>query len=213
MREYFTDGILWAALGPEPNIPGIFSRWAKLLGIPHHEMARLNQSDTWARAIHDAIGNRRMLLVIDDAWTVEDALTMKTGGTRTAHIVTTRYPSIAAHIAVETATQIQELNAEDSMTLLRLLAPQVVDVEAKKAYDLIHAVGGLPWPSPSSEITCAYRHIAGSQGAYTLPSSGSVTPKSGYRSAHHADQPSSIPACPQMFHSRFNRSSPSPTNS
>jgi tetratricopeptide (TPR) repeat protein/transcriptional regulator with XRE-family HTH domain len=144
MRDYFADGILWAALGPEPNILGIFSRWGKLLGIPQHEMARLNQSDTWARAIHDAIGNRRMLLVIDDAWTVDDALTMKTGGTRTAHLVTTRYPSIAAHIAVETATQIQELNAEDSMTLLRLLAPQVVDVEARKAYDLIHAVGGLP---------------------------------------------------------------------
>ncbi len=144
LREYFTDGVLWAALGPEPNIPGIFSRWAKLLGISRHETARLNQSDTWARVIHDAIGNRRMLLVIDDAWTVEDALTMKVGGPQTAHLVTTRYPSIAAHIAVETATQIQELGTEDSMTLLRLLAPQIVDIEAGKAYDLIHAVGGLP---------------------------------------------------------------------
>jgi tetratricopeptide (TPR) repeat protein/transcriptional regulator with XRE-family HTH domain len=144
LRAYFTDGILWAALGPEPNIPGIFSRWGKLLGIPQHEMAQLNQSDTWARAIHDAIGNRRMLLVIDDAWTVDDALTMKVGGSHSAHLVTTRYPSIAAHIAVETATQIQELSAEDSMALLRLLAPQVVDVELRKAYELVHAVGGLP---------------------------------------------------------------------
>ncbi|HTK11173.1 MAG TPA: tetratricopeptide repeat protein [Ktedonobacteraceae bacterium] len=144
LRASFTDGILWAALGPEPNIPGIFSRWGKLLGISRHDMAQLNQSDTWARAIHDAIGNRRLLLVIDDAWTVEDALTMKVGGTQTAHLVTTRYPSIAAHIAVETATQLQELNAEDSMALLRLLAPQVVDVEARKVYDLVHAVGGLP---------------------------------------------------------------------
>lgn len=85
-----------------------------------------------------------MLIVIDDAWQVENALTFKVGGPNCAHLVTTRFPNIATHIAIDGATLIQELNEEDSMTLLKKLAPGVVDREEQKAHDLVHTVGGLP---------------------------------------------------------------------
>ena len=144
IRAHFHDGILWAALGPEPNMLGLLSRWGSMLGISSTEMASLSDSEAWAIALHRAIGSRSMLLVIDDTWRVEDALTLKVGGPNCAHLVTTRFPSIATAVATGGASSIQELSEDNSMSLLRLLAPKVVGREEQKAYDLVHAVGGLP---------------------------------------------------------------------
>jgi tetratricopeptide (TPR) repeat protein/transcriptional regulator with XRE-family HTH domain len=138
LRAHFHDGILWAALGPEPNILGLLSRWGTMLGVSSTEMASLSTSDTWAIAIRRAIGTRSMLLVIDDA------LSLKVGGSNCSHLATTRFPSIAMAVATGGAAPIQELSEDDSMSLLRILAPEVVVREEQKARELVQAVGGLP---------------------------------------------------------------------
>jgi tetratricopeptide (TPR) repeat protein len=144
IRTEFHDGVLWAGLGPQPNVTGVLRRWGTLLGISSVEMAALSSSEAWALALRTAIGSRRMLLVLDDAWRIEDALTFKVGGANCAHLITTRFPSIAAHIAFDGATTLRELDEEEGMALLRLLAPSVIEREGKKAQDLVQAVGGLP---------------------------------------------------------------------
>jgi tetratricopeptide (TPR) repeat protein/transcriptional regulator with XRE-family HTH domain len=144
IREHFRDGILWAGLGPTPNIPGLLSRWGTLLGISQTEMAGLHGEEAWARAIRNAIGARTMLLVIDDAWKLEEALYFKVGGPNCVHLVSTRFRDIAAHVAVGGAIELQELTTDASMTLLQLLAPGVVEREVQKAQTLVQAVGGLP---------------------------------------------------------------------
>ncbi len=144
IRAHFRDGILWAALGPEPSIPTILTRWGTLLGISSTEISGLSDNDAKAAALGRAIGARSMLLVIDDAWHLEDALALTAGGPNCAHLVTTRFPGIATEIAGEGATMIRELNEHEGMTLLRMLAPRVVDHEEQKALDLVNAVGGLP---------------------------------------------------------------------
>jgi len=144
IRAHFRDGILWAALGPEPNIPGLLTRWGTLLGLSSTENSGLSDNDARAIAVSRAIGSRHMLLVIDDAWRVEDALALKIGGPNCAHLVTTRFPTIATAIAGEGAIVIRELDEHEGMTLLRMLAPRVVDHEKQKAHDLVNAVGGLP---------------------------------------------------------------------
>ncbi len=144
IQEHFRDGILWAGLGPQPNIAGHLSRWGALLGISINTMAAISSVEEWAKTLRAAIGSRAMLLVIDDAWKVEEALALKVGGPHCAHLVTTRFPSIATHITVDGATMIQELDEHHSIELLRKLAPGVVEAEAHKAADLVQAVGGLP---------------------------------------------------------------------
>lgn len=144
IRAHFHDGILWAALGPEPNIPGLLTRWGTLLGVSSTEISSLSDNDARAIAVSRAIGSRQMLLVIDDAWRVEDALALKIGGPDCAHLVTTRFPTIATAIASEGAIVIRELDEHEGITLLRMLAPRVVDHEKQKAHDLVNAVGGLP---------------------------------------------------------------------
>ncbi|TMD85173.1 MAG: hypothetical protein E6I79_13945, partial [Chloroflexi bacterium] len=61
VRAYFRDGVLWAGLGPVPNVTGLLGRWGTLLGVtPDHR-----NIEGWQKAITTAIGERRMLLVID----------------------------------------------------------------------------------------------------------------------------------------------------
>ena len=40
IRAHFQDGILWAGLGPTPNMPGLFGRWGSLLGISSTQMSK-----------------------------------------------------------------------------------------------------------------------------------------------------------------------------
>jgi tetratricopeptide (TPR) repeat protein/transcriptional regulator with XRE-family HTH domain len=144
IREHFHDGILWAGLGPNPNITAHLSRWGQLLGLSADQTGKLNTLADWATALRGAIGERAMLLVIDDAWSIEAALALKIGGLHCGHLVTTRFPNIAAQLTVDGATTLHELNEEQGIALLRQLAPQAVDIERGKAYDLVQIAGGLP---------------------------------------------------------------------
>lgn len=162
IRAHFKDGILWAGVGLEPNIQGHLSRWGSLLGISASEMSSLNDIEAWAVALHRTIGTRAMLLVIDDVWVLEDALTLKVGGPTCSHLVTTRFPSIAAQIATNGATALKELDSAESLGLLHMLAPQVVEQETQRARELIEAVGGLPLA-----LTLLGNYLRGQ--AYTSP--------------------------------------------
>src|SRR6266516_7704723 len=144
VRKHFRDGILWAGLGPDPNIDRRLIRWGTLLGLSTNEVGELDDHEALALALRSTIGLRHMLLVIDDAWNVDAALIFKVGGPNCAQLVTTRYPTIATHVAGDGATRLKELSEDSSMELLRLLAPQVISKEERKALDLVHAVGGLP---------------------------------------------------------------------
>lgn len=144
VRAHFKDGILWAGLGLEPNVQSHLSRWGSLLGMSASEMSTLNDVASWAIALHRIIGSRMLLLIIDDVWVLEHALSVKVGGPACSHLVTTRFPSIAAQIATSGPTAIKELESSESLGLLHMLAPQVVAQETRRAHELIEAVGGLP---------------------------------------------------------------------
>lgn len=142
--EHFRDGILWSGLGPEPNTLGLLSRWGLLLGIAAAERATLTSVEAWIIALHAAIGDRKLLLVIDDAWKLEDALALKVGGPRCAYIVTTRFPQLAIQFAADGATVVEELNEDDSLALLAQLVPEFVARMPEEARALARAVRGLP---------------------------------------------------------------------
>ena len=142
--DYFRDGILWSGLGPQPNVLSLLSRWGMLLGIASAEIAKLTSIEAWTMAIHTAIGGRKLLIVIDDVWKVEEGLAFKVGGPGCAYVVTTRFPQLAIQFAADGATTVEELNEDDSMALLAQLAPTFVASEPGEAKALIRAVGGLP---------------------------------------------------------------------
>src|SRR5215472_3769377 len=82
-----------------------------------------------ALAIRERIGMRRMLLVVDDAWHLEEALAFKIGGPHCAYLVTTRLPKVAQGFAGDGSVVIQELSEDHGLLLLKKLAPIAVEAE------------------------------------------------------------------------------------
>lgn len=144
IQDHFEDGILWAGLGPHPDIFGLLNHWGALLGVTESESQKLRTPEAWMRRIRAAIGTRQMLLIIDDAWEIEQALAFKVGGPHCAYLFTSRFPSVALQLAGNGATQVKELNDHEGVRLLARLAPQVVTDEPRIAQSLVQSVGGLP---------------------------------------------------------------------
>lgn len=137
----FPDGVLWAGLGPTPDIQGQVSRWETLLGVISPETGSGAKE---GQALRAAIGSRAILLVIDDVWTLEVALQLLVGGINCAYVITMRFRNIAAHFAFNEAMEVQALSEQQSLALLRRLARSVVEREPEKTLELVRAVGGLP---------------------------------------------------------------------
>ena len=144
VRNTFCDGILWAGLGPRPNLLEQLGRWGALLGLPASETATENSLEARAVALHAAIGTRRMVLIVDDAWEVEAALLFKVGGPNCAFLITTRFPRIALSLAQDGVYRVPELNKDEGLALLAQLAPEVVIHDRCAAQILAQEVGGLP---------------------------------------------------------------------
>ncbi len=143
IRAHFSDGILWAGLGPAPNTREILLRWEKLLGRSHREEEEHPHYEL-AHILREHIAQSRYLLVLDDVWSVRDAAELYVGGPNCSHLVTTRFPAVALHTAPANAVLVQELAEEDGIELLTRLAPEVVEQEQERIAQLVQAVGGLP---------------------------------------------------------------------
>ena len=70
------------------------------------------------RHIHRAIGMRRMLLIIDDAWNTQTALAFKLGGPHCAYLLTTRRRDVAIDFADGSTLNVPELSVQASLDLL-----------------------------------------------------------------------------------------------
>ncbi len=144
IKHYFSDGILWAGLGPHPHLLEHLSRWGSLLQIPQEELQGLHHHPALAKALRSHIGSRRLLLVIDDIWKIEDALTLQVGGVNCTHLITTRFPNIAAQISMEYTLRVSELQATEGKTLLTHFLPNLAEQEPETIEQLAQDVGMLP---------------------------------------------------------------------
>jgi hypothetical protein len=143
IRKQFADGVLWMSLGPDPDVARLLARWGKLLGLPVTEMAE-STKEMWTEALRSIISERSFLFIIDDAWTLPDVLSFCVGGAKSSYLITTRWPNVAAGVSVHGVVEVEELNMEDSVNLLRRLAPTVVEEYETALRGLVQTVGGLP---------------------------------------------------------------------
>lgn len=58
IAAHFADGILWAGLGPHPDVLSHLSRWGTLLGVPAIEAAKMTSAEEWMKALRLVIGTR-----------------------------------------------------------------------------------------------------------------------------------------------------------
>ena len=143
--DHFKDGVLWAGLGPqagESEVMSILTAWAMALG---QDIAGLIDLSERKQAVKQLIGQRALLLVIDDVWQLDLAQALRCGGPHCCHLLTTRNKAIAHQFAGATQAQSVESLAEDpAYTLLQALAPAACAADPQTSRELAQAVGGLP---------------------------------------------------------------------
>ena len=138
--EHFSDGVLWAGLGPQPDVVSIQADWAAALGVDISGIADL---EARRRVLCNALGQRRALIIIDDAWDENVARRLRCGG-RTTTLLTTRNDNIARGFAPAAFVSVPELEQDPSEALLRSLAPEAWAAAPKEMRKLAQMTGGLP---------------------------------------------------------------------
>ncbi len=141
VRAHFTGGILWAGLGPNSSVDDALNQWADALGVV---LSGVGETAGRARSVQAAIERRGpMLLVIDDAWSLDaaDALNLACEGC--AVLLTTRDEVIAKRFASQQTTRVEELPEGEAVKLLMNVG-QVDNLSYADLSRLARAVGGLP---------------------------------------------------------------------
>jgi tetratricopeptide (TPR) repeat protein/transcriptional regulator with XRE-family HTH domain len=156
------DGFLWAALGKRPNISEILSRWGTMFGIAGDGIGT-KSNETWVTILREAIGTRRLLVILDDVWDYKDTIALKVGGPYCSYIATTRFPQIAASFAMpmQAAIRVPELSEENGIILLERLAPEITTYSGEKVRTLVRSVGALPL---ALMLAGRYLHVQGYSG-------------------------------------------------
>lgn len=144
VAEAFDGGTLWIPLGASPDVEALLVGLALTLGIAPQKLSRLTGVASLARAVGEAIGTRRTLLIMDDVWSLEDAVTFCVGGPRCTYLITTRLPQLATYFTSEDVSRVNELDEDDAVALLGRLAPQLVADEPETARAVVQSAGGLP---------------------------------------------------------------------
>ena len=143
-QKQFDGGVLWASLGPTPDITVQFHLWEIALGLHPSEIRELPDLKSRASQLHSLIGEKRILMIVDDVWDEADARSFEVGGANCSYLFTTRSPKIAAGLAGEISIGVPELGESNSMALLERFVPSPRQTLVKSWRELVLAVGGLP---------------------------------------------------------------------
>jgi WD40 repeat protein len=115
IEDAFYDGILWVELGEHPKVHDkveglIYKLTVEKPGLPDAAMA--------AARLKEAIGDRHMLLVIDDVWNKSDLDPFLGGAPNLVRLVTTRFDHVLPHDAAKVAVDaMQPAEAVELLTV------------------------------------------------------------------------------------------------
>jgi hypothetical protein len=138
VRRHFPDGILWTTLGVQPNIRAELGNWIRALG---DESPRPLEPVDATSHLNGLLQDRRMLLVVDDAWSADAARWFQVGGAGCRVLITTRerrnIPLSADHLDLDVMSE------DEALALFARFVGQLAD-EAPAARAVAREVGCLP---------------------------------------------------------------------
>ena len=145
IRRAYPDGILWTSLEQKPGIVGIMAGWGRYLG--RQDLLAIPSPDEVALQIATLLHNKRMLLIVDDVWEVRHGGAFQKAQAKDCGLLfTTRLEKVAEGL-VNIGGEIYALpvlTEEDSLRLMRILAPEVVSQYTEKSRELINDLERLP---------------------------------------------------------------------
>jgi len=114
IQDAFFDGILWAELSETAErLLATLSDLSELLTGERPGLETLNAA---AAKLGEALGDRRILLIIDDAWRERDLWPFLQGGPNCVRLVTTRIDSILPEKALR--QPVDAMQASEALSLL-----------------------------------------------------------------------------------------------
>ena len=140
------EGVLWADLGSKPDYTLAYQEWAKALGIPKEVRDGCATDADWQSALRSAIGEHKLLIVLDDVWREAAAQTFVDLVPNGVFILTTRAGGTAFTGVHERTVRcvVPELSAPAARELIEALAPQVVRTHPREIDTLVKSVSGIP---------------------------------------------------------------------
>ena len=116
LHALFPDGVLWASCSDEQDALAGLSAWANVLGV---DLTNCSDAATKSLVLHNTIGDRRLLLVIDSPG-FDEAVLLRCGGAHCAHLLTTRDETLARDFAnADSLITVPPLASDAALELLR----------------------------------------------------------------------------------------------
>lgn len=144
VQEVFSDGVLWAALGENPQLFDQLLAWGRALGIDN--LSTSGTVEEISTKLSSLLNDQKMLLIIDDVWQTTHALPFQVGGRNCATLFTTRFSDVARQLAPtsDDVYNLSVLSEEKSLELLAKIAPTVVEQYPQASLELVRDLEGLP---------------------------------------------------------------------
>jgi hypothetical protein len=141
IQDAYFDGILWTVLGERPG--NVLSIVSDLIVVLTGGRPGVETIDAAAAKLGEALGDRRILLIVDDAWREQDLRPFLQGGPRTTRLITTRIDNV-----LPAGTQRQPVDAMSNEEALKLLAWELpLDQTSARTLELSKLVKRLgEWP-------------------------------------------------------------------
>ncbi len=133
------DGVLWVTLGQNPDLESCLSAWVQALGDYNFKLTTIDSASSHLRSL---LRDKKMLLVVDDAWNYDHVAPFQVGGEGCRVLVTTR----EAHVPDADRIYMDVMSEPEALKLL-LSKAQVESLlveDDQLARKLITVVGGLP---------------------------------------------------------------------
>ncbi len=153
-EDVFPDGIIWTRLGPNATSNTVIQEMARAagcLGVSDSLIEKTTTVKDMSALLAQAIGNRRILFVVDDIWDSKVAAHFHFGGPNSCVLITTRNAQIAEEFAGNCAVGLGPLSKGDTC---KLLEDQLNETSALQKHipRLATVTGGCPL---SIIIACA----------------------------------------------------------
>jgi WD40 repeat protein len=116
VKQRFPDGVMWVTLGEDIAGPGLAEKITNVAGVLCGVRPPLTDPLAAGAELGRALGERRVLLVIDDVWTSAQVEPFLVGGSAAVRVFTTRIRGILPP-SVE-AVQVDEMEQNEAAQLL-----------------------------------------------------------------------------------------------
>lgn len=138
IQARFSDGILWATLGQNPDLLPLLSGWIQALGDTDYKPTAIEAASTHLRTL---LYDKKALVVVDDVWHPEHLEPFRVGGNDCCVLVTTR----EARIPDAHRYDLDVMSPEQALTLMtQKLSEPLREDETQQALAFASRVGYLP---------------------------------------------------------------------